>query len=76
MDERLIQPPYRELPEASRSAGGASPCYWPVRKSGMAVTEVAKLLDMTQAAMSKAVQHGAKLTVETTFDFSGTSRIL
>ena len=34
----------------------------------MAGTEVAKLLDMTQSAVRKAVQRGEKLALENNFD--------
>ncbi|MGD9193891.1 MAG: transposase [Desulfobacterales bacterium] len=36
-------------------------CYWAVNELGMAGTEIAKILGLTQPAVSKAVQRGEKL---------------
>ena len=36
-------------------------CYWAVKEMGMAGTEIAELLGLTQPAVSKAVQRGEKL---------------
>ena len=36
-------------------------CYWAVKELGMAGTEIAELLGLTQPAVSKAVQRGEKL---------------
>ncbi|MEJ2164145.1 MAG: hypothetical protein P8X90_01360 [Desulfobacterales bacterium] len=42
----------------------------------MAGTEVAKLLDMTQPAVIKALQRGEKLALENNLDLLGNARIL
>jgi putative transposase len=51
-------------------------CYWAVKKLGMAGAEVAKLLDMTQPAVSKAAQRGEKLAMENNLDLLREKRIL
>lgn len=40
-------------------------CYWAVKELGMAGTKVGKLLGLTQPAVSKAVQRGEKIVLET-----------
>ena len=45
--------------------------YWAVKKLGMTGTEVAKLLGMTQPAVSKAVQRGEKLAMKNNLDLQG-----
>jgi putative transposase len=42
-------------------------CYWAVKRLGMAATEVAKKLHITQPAVSKAVQRGEKLALDNKF---------
>jgi len=39
-------------------------CYWAVKELGMAGTEIAKILSLTQPAVSKSVQRGEKLASE------------
>jgi hypothetical protein len=39
-------------------------CYWAVKELGLAGTEVAKILGLTQPAVSKAVRRGEKFVLE------------
>ncbi len=39
-------------------------CYWAVRELGLGVTSVARLLGLTQPAVSRAVQQGERSTRE------------
>jgi putative transposase len=45
-------------------------CYWAVKELGMAATEVAKKLHITQPAVSKAVQRGEKLALNNKFSLA------
>jgi len=62
--------------QPSRVKARSLVCYWAVQKLGMAGTEVAKRLDMTQPAVSKAVQRGEKLALENNLDLLEKKRIL
>ena len=39
-------------------------CYWAVKELKMTATEVAKLLGLTQSAVTRAAQRGEKLSLE------------
>ena len=39
-------------------------CYWAVRELGEATTELAKVLNLTQAGVSKSVLRGEKIVKE------------
>lgn len=45
-------------------------CYWAVKELGMAATEVAKILHLTQPAVSKAVLRGEKLALDNKFSLT------
>jgi hypothetical protein len=45
-------------------------CYWAVKELGMAGTEIAKILGLTQPAVSKAVQRGEKLALDNKFSLA------
>jgi len=62
--------------QPSQVKAGSLAGYWAVKKLGMAGTEVAELLDMTQPAESKAVQHGKNFALENNLDLLGKTGIL
>ena len=45
-------------------------CYWADKDLGMTGTEIAKLLGLTQPAVSKAVQRGEKLVLDYEFNLA------
>ncbi len=50
-------------------------CYWAVVELGLVGTSVAKLLGMSQSAVSKAVQRGQKLAAEKGYTISRSRKL-
>ena len=53
-------------PDRSRNISQARSllCFWACRKLGMSQTDLAQRLQMTQSAVSQAIQRGSRLAVE------------
>ena len=50
-------------------------CYWAVLELGLVGTSVAKMLGMSQSAVSKAVQRGGKLAADKGYSLSGERKL-
>lgn len=62
--EELLKPGKQPL----RVNGRSLLCFWSVRELGMTASEVGRRIDLTQSAVSRAVQRGEKLSVEMKID--------